>query len=134
MAYTEDFATNQFKQQPFFDEMVAELSGRPKGEVREKQAYQVVCPVCKKSKSRMFPSKRGDTWMFACPVDGCRGAHGWSSNLHQLIQEFGSKDLQKKWSAARSWTGIKNRTPRGANKAPLTQLEKLQIRAMVDGR
>ena len=48
MAYTEDFATNQFKQQPFFEEMVAELSGRPKGEVRDKQAYQVVCPVCKK--------------------------------------------------------------------------------------
>lgn len=135
MAYKEDFATNQINQEPFFKEMVDELAGGQTDQaINGRHSYQVTCPLCSKRKSRMYASKRGDTWMFGCPRFGCRGAYGWGCNLHQLIQEFGSKDLQQRWSAARSWTGIQNRTPRGANKPPLTELEKLQIRAMVDGR
>ena len=76
MAYKGDFASNQIKQESFFKEMVSGLAGRQTDQaINGRKSYQVTCPLCSKRKSRMYASKRGDTWMFGYPRYVVAGVH-----------------------------------------------------------
>lgn len=131
MSYKEDFPTNQSKQYNYYVDIAMELQGQfSREKINGMNCYEVRCPLCGRRKARMFPSERGDTYMFGCPVYGCKTDRGWGCSLHELITEHGSQDLQDRWNKERKWTGIKNRRPRGQTKPPLTDQERLQIRAM----
>ena len=84
-----------------------------------------------------------DTYMLFCPIDGCIGG----INLHQLIIGYGSDQLKLDWNKKRLDqkdkndqlrdgfeipNQLKNRVPRGSNKPPLSDLERLRIKAMMD--
>jgi hypothetical protein len=123
------FYTDINVEEQFFYEMAGELSGYLLKENKNgRPAYSVKCPKCGKQKARMMAVR--DQWLFGCPVDGC----SWGCNLHQLINSHGSEGLLQKWNKGRlrdEWKPIKNRKPRGSNKPPLSDLERLRIKAMV---
>lgn len=133
---------NTFNQYPFFEKVKLELSSgvREKRSFRDKEGWchEVTCPKCRKRKSVLLE----DTFMFLCPITGCIGG----LNLHQLITQYCSDDLINEWNRSireqkrindASRNGfekpmpIKNRRPRGSNKPPLSDLERLRIKAMI---
>ena len=122
------FNTDINIEEPFFHFMAFELNGTRIKNRNGRPVYAVKCPKCGKKKARMLAVR--DQWLFGCPVDGC----SWGCNLHQLIKGHGSEGLLQKWNEGRlrdEWKPIKNRKPRGSNKPPLSDLERLRIKAMV---
>ena len=138
------FKTNLTIEEPFYHQMAYMLNGRSIYEtINGRMSYEVTCPRCKKRKARMFLSKQKDTFMFGCPVDGCK----WGCNLNDLINTYGSDPIQQKWISARTqddWFPIKNRIYRGKSKKssaassqnPIkgmsSDLDKMQIRGALE--
>ena len=110
------FYTDQFKEHPFFLEMVSQFNGRKAGTVNGQPAYRVQCPCCKRNKAVFGHSRNRDTFILLCPVEICTNKGG--KVLHEIINNYGDKKIKKKWREARikaeysdDWRGIKNRVP-----------------------
>ena len=99
---------------PFYKEMISKLSGsKSKSLFNGQEKYEVICPRCKKEKAIMGYAKTKDTFMLACPVDGC-DLNGIV--LHDLIKRYGGIEMFDRWRKARwtpvyseEWLPIKNR-------------------------
>ncbi len=96
----------------FFTEMVERLQGKKsKTLFNGREKYQVCCPNCEKRKAVMGYARRKDTFVLACPVDGC-GLKGIV--LHEVIKRYGGSEMFERWRKARwtstdsNWMPIKN--------------------------
>ena len=109
------FSSDQKTEFPFYQEMGKRLNGKEiKDNFNRKKSYRYCeCPKCGKKESSLFPSRRGDTYVFHCPRQTCSMG---SMTLHNLIKEHGGSDLFQRWRETRwkkkepyGWKGIKNR-------------------------
>ena len=108
------FRTGPHIEYPFFVEMSNKLNGvKRRDNFNGKETYRCVCPRCGKHKAVMGYARTGDTFILACPVEGCdlRGM-----TLHDLIKRYGGESMFKRWRKARwkttyteDWLPIKNR-------------------------
>ncbi len=118
-----EFKTDLIIEYPFFIEMASRLGGiKGKDNFNDKETFQVQCPKCMKHKAVMGYARTGNTYVLACPVDGCtlNGA-----SLHHLIKCYGGKQMFDEWRKARwtstysdDWLPIKNPLPYADRKTP----------------
>ena len=120
-----NFKSDPYIEQPFFLEMARILGwSESKRIFNGHMSFEVQCPECKKHKAVIGYARLGNTYVLACPIDGCdlKGI-----TLHDLIKRYGSKQLFDEWRKARwTWTDscaeerlpIKNRVPYADRKTP----------------
>ena len=96
-----EFKTDLNIEYPFFIEMATRLGGiKRRDNFNGKETFQVQCPNCKKHKAVMGYARTGNTYVLACPVDGCT-LNGVV--LHDLIKRYGGMQMFDEWRKAR-WT------------------------------
>ena len=108
------FRTDIHIEYPFFLEMSHKLNGvRRRDSFNGKETFRCVCPRCGKHKAVMGYARTGDTFILACPVEGC-DLEGMT--LHDLIKRYGGESMFKRWRQARwkttyteDWLPIKYR-------------------------
>jgi len=127
-------------EKPFFNEMVHKFQGRkaPNLNISDLKAtgypiYRIQCPCCKKKKAVFGGSKRKNTFVVLCPVDGC-GNRGCKT-LHQIIQLYGNAKQWADWREARwsttytdNWFGVKSQTEQTKGESK-TFKEKQQLKS-----
>ena len=108
------FRTDLHIEYPFFLEMSRKLNGvKRRDNFNGKETFRCVCPRCGKHKAVMGYARKGDTFILACPVDGCDLG---GMTLHSLIKRYGGESMFKRWRNARwkttyteDWLPIKKR-------------------------
>tara|TARA_Y100001933_G_scaffold33306_1_gene28133 strand:- start:255 stop:602 length:348 start_codon:yes stop_codon:yes gene_type:complete len=108
------FRTDLHIEYPFFLEMSRRLNGiKRRDNFNGKETFRCVCPRCGKRKAVMGYARKGDTFVLACPVDGCDLG---GMTLHDLIKRYGGEPMFERWRKARwkttyveDWLPIKNR-------------------------
>ena len=86
-----EFKTDLNIEYPFFIEMASRLGGiKRRDNFNDKETFQVQCPNCKKHKAVMGYARSKDTYVLACPVDGCT-LNGVV--LHDLIKRYGGDEM-----------------------------------------
>ena len=79
------FRTDLHIEYPFFLEMSHKLNGvKRRDNFNGKETFRCVCPRCGKHKAVMGYARKGDTFILACPVDGCDLG---GLTLHDLIKK-----------------------------------------------
>ena len=118
-----EFKTDLNIEYPFFIEMASRLGGiKRRDNFNGKETFRVQCPNCKKHKAVMGYARTGNTYVLACPVDGCT-LNGVV--LHDLIKRYGGMQMFDAWRKARwtstysdDWLPIKNPLPYADRKTP----------------
>lgn len=108
------FRTDLHIEYPFFVEMSRKLNGvKRRDNFNGKETFRCVCPRCGKHKAVMGYARSGDTFILACPVDGCDLG---GMTLHDLIKRYGGESMFNRWRKARwkttyteDWLPIKYR-------------------------
>ena len=109
-----NFRTDIHIEYPFFLEMSHKLNGvKRRYNFNGKETFRCVCPRCGKHKAVMGYARTGDTFILACPVEGCDLG---GMTLHDLIKRYGGESMFKRWRKARwkttyteDWLPIKTR-------------------------
>ena len=108
------FRTGLHIEYPFFVEMSNKLNGvKRRDNFNGKETYRCVCPRCGKHKAVMGYARTGDTFILACPVEGCDLG---GMTLHDLIKRYGGESMFQRWRKAwwktnytEDWLPIMNR-------------------------
>ena len=108
------FRTSLHIEYPFFLDMSHKMNGiKRRDNFNGKETFRCVCPRCGKHKAVMGYARKGDTFILACPVDGCDLG---GMTLHDLIKTYGGESMFTKWRNARwqttyteDWLPIKTR-------------------------
>ena len=67
-----EFKTDLNIEYPSFLQMASKLGGiKRRDNFNGKETFRVQCPNCKKHKAVMGYARTGNTYVLACPVDGC---------------------------------------------------------------
>tara|TARA_B100000674_G_scaffold374067_1_gene316555 strand:+ start:420 stop:767 length:348 start_codon:yes stop_codon:yes gene_type:complete len=109
-----NFRTDIHIEYPSFLEMSHKLNGvKRRDNFNGKETFRCVCPRCGERKAVMGYTQTGDTFILACPVEGC-DLGGMA--LHDLIKRYGGESMFKRWRQARwkttyteDWLPIKYR-------------------------
>ena len=108
------FRTKSHIEYPFFLEISQKLNGvKRRDNFNGKETFRCVYPRRGKHKAVMECARKGDTFILACPVDGCDLG---GMTLHDLIKRYGGESMFQRWRKARrktnsteDWLPIKNR-------------------------
>ena len=111
------FMADLYIEYPFFVEMSYKLNGvKRKCNFNGQETFRCVCPRCGKHKAVMGYARSADTFILACPVDGCDLG---GMTLNDLIKRYRGESMFKRWRKARwkttyteDWFPIKNRKER----------------------